>query len=706
MKPNKQQATPGRESKTSSNERNDQNGTATKVTAEDYHDNIDHCQEELQQVGLLASDLAQTKRESSTITTRLSALVPNILVKSHQQISFDCNKEPEEPQKASTLRKMLRGRENNNLAHSGDPVDVESNHKKASKCSLSTICCILFILMAISIAAVIVVFVCYSPQVLDSGDRCSDGLKRSHNYNLFSTKTTYTAAFYQLNRSPSVSSPSHEDHPDQQLDRNKVQLPNIFSSKRSLKELHDELAAKNCSLRRFQFFGRHAARTPDSDEIEKSRERLERIIKLIAQSRRQAELEALQSLGEQSAPQRLSTDQPSIQSPNVSEVVCHDPLSQLTSWDNWTHVEEGNQITELGYQESEAIAKRFKNIFPIFFDNNQAEINVHTTLELRTAQTALSFLRQIDNLKNINCPLTSFPLTTNRNPSNAKDIQGNDCFRRFLTLHHDPALSFHKDCKQFAKTYLSIGSHVLNSSSLEPIAESLTKKLQLSIALTPEDVKVIYDTCRYDTAQFGRLSVWCHLFEEKELKFLEYRKDVEDYHGDAYGLPYQYESACKVSRKVIKSFTEYASREHNATHQADFHFTHSTAIQRLIAASIDLSQDPAYLVSNELKYFSTGSVPDTRQWRTSLFSPFSANIAFNLYDCSTSTDLKGEGKSQQIDLDNLKVVVSLNEQPIKLKGCKDQICDFSSFVQNKRLFRHITDEECDLETICSQQIQL
>jgi hypothetical protein len=685
-----------------SNELEGQNNDAAAVATapgsvddKDYHDRIDHCQAEQQQVGLLASEFTEEQRTTRTISSRLSALVPNIMVKSHHQKSFDSV--PAEAQNTTTaakaMQKMLQEGDNNSARQSGDVVDLESNEKRSRRwCSKS--CCYSIALMALVVVGIFVGFYILSkPAVLSKEDTCHDEKGSFQNYKLFATKTLYTSAFNYINKSPQPTSdhqPSNHKHHDD-YDKNPGKMPDIFSSSASLESTHQELLSKHgCKLVKFHLFKRHAARTPDSEDIAKLNQLIDNIKSRIDFSKFMP---------------ALSSDQES--SANNSEVVCHGPMYQLREWKNFLSPEQGNLVTEFGFQESEAIANRLKRIYPEIFDGNMADIHFGTTQELRTAQTAISFLKQMANPPNGFCELNQYPAPNTVDKAKAEEIRQDSCFKQFLDQHQVKNLSFHKTCKEYKEgDRFGFTFNLSDDARTQFIADYVSSRLQLTgqNMLTPKETRAIYDLCRYETAQHGNTSIWCQFFRKSDLLFYEYLSDISDFYNDAYGQTELYQSTCAVTRDLLKSYKDTRSKLKglqisNQKPEAYFYFTHSAVIQRMIAASVDLRKDSGYSQETIKRNLASQEVPETREWRSSLFSPFSANIAFTLYHCPAFKDEKGDNSEEMsFDVSPLKVVVSLNEQPIKIDGCSSPVCDLNTLDLKTRLFRD--SSSCDLESIC------
>lgn len=525
---------------------------------------------------------------------------------------------------------------------------------------------VLFIAMSLSLAVLAAaLFALLTLRLLDQEDQCYQSSPSQHQpYKLFSTKTAYSTAFQQLNSSGP----------------NQPELPQIFAGAGSLSSLHAQLASDGCRPRQLHYLGRHAARFPDADSVEQTNRRLGEL---------QARIDPLPA----SAGQTKSNGS-----------VCFDPLAQYKQWATFMSPVQGNLVMSSGMLETRAIARRLKAILPEMFQANATKIVLGTTDELRTAQTALAFVAEFENFQLDGCRLDQFPALDSLDRDRALELLNNQCYQRFLDTFNTNKLSFHKTCRKFHQEVFPIIYHLnlKEPNRTRAIASSISKKLKLSKEnqLSAEEAQAIYDVCKFESALSGS-SIWCNLFTENDLRLYEYLNDIDDFFNQAYGHPDQSRSACPITRDLMAAFKAVRRADPSrAQPEAHFYFTHSEVIQKVLAASVDLEQDPDYMPRNILAYLKAGIAPKTRQWQTSLFTPFSANLAFILYECPKTGD-----QEAAVDLDAnespFKVVASLNERPIQLDGCSNVVCDLNQLLTDSRIDR---EKRCKLEDICKKNI--
>lgn len=579
---------------------------------------------------------------------------------------------------------------------------------------------ILLLSMSLTLIITAVLVAILTINLLDNQDTCFQNIPfQQPAYRLFSTKTSYSTAFSYLNLQSSdsnslASSPIGITKPS--VDKSSIELPSIFSKSDSLKTIHDRLttnqvqgdnSSPNCKVKQFHYFGRHAARFPSSKNIDQ-------INQLVSAVQNKIDLSKFSSLN------NASNNNNNINNPNNatsanSTNVCFNPLAPYKQWAPFATPNQGNLIIDSGIEDTDAIALRLKSIYPDFFNSSKTKIEIGCTEELRTAQTALVFLKHFDDFKLDFCSLDQFPTENVSDQAKADEIRANECFNQFIKKFYKEKLAFHKKCDDLQKVKFPLLYHLnlKEPNKTEFIANSVSKKLKLSKEdyLSPKEVDALYKICSYETALSGS-SIWCSLFSDSDLKFYEYISDVDDFFNQAYGHPDQSRSACPVTSELMKAFKtvkqQFDANRQQTAPEAYFYFTHSEVIQKILAASVDLEQDPQYQPSVILDHLRAGTSPKIRQWRTSIFTPFSANLAFTLYECSiqnSNTNYNYNNGEYTINVNQspFKVIASLNEQPIKLDGCADYVCDLNELMNDSRIDK---ERRCKLEDICRKKIEL
>lgn len=580
---------------------------------------------------------------------------------------------------------QLMSNQNNNNNNNAEHAAKDDPHNEMSFCCFIKKKWILFLSMIFTLLITAVLVAMLTINLLDNDDLCSNSFPLQRpSYKLFATKTTYSTAHNYL-----AASNAHETDYDQSV--YPIELPDIFSKSDSLKTIDERQKSQGCRVRQLHYFGRHAARFPNKNGIASMNKLL-------------TDVQARIDLSKFSLNNNHSNNNNNNKTHNATGV-CSNPLGPYKLWQSYFLPDQDNLVMESGYEETAAIAKRFKSLYPEMFDSKQTNVEFGVTDEIRTAQTALMFLKQIDNFPLDFCSLLEFPTDGPSDSTKANDIRNNKCFKSFLQKFHKDQLQFHKRCdllhvEDFPIPY---GLNLKEPNMTRFISESVSKKLKLSKdnQLTAKETDAIHKVCKFESALSGS-SIWCNLFSDQDLKFYEYLDDLDDYFGQTYGHPDLWRSSCPVTTELMIAFK--AARYHDpkrAKPEAHFYFTHSEVIAKILAASVDLDNDPGYSVKNTLNHLRSGTVPSARQWRSSLFTPFSANLAFTLYECPEVSKFDGKPVNFDVSDSSFKVVASLNEQPIKLDGCSGYVCDFNALNEDSRINK---EKRCRFEDICRKNI--
>lgn len=462
-------------------------------------------------------------------------------------------------------------------------------------------------------------------------------------YKLFGTKSTYSEATKQWS---SIEL---------------TQLPRQFS-KKSLKQVHNELTSENCMPVQLYYVGRHAARFPDSSDI-KAHNEFAQVIQ--------------EKLKQQQQP--------------VDKKLHH----LILDWEPMMIPEQDNLITLLGQKEEEGIARRFKSIYPRLLDNKVAEMKIGVTKERRTSQTAVAFLNSIVNFDYPSC--NDFKTNDVNHPQYSLEaIINNKCYEAMENNYQMNILTFHDECKKIRNknSNLSIKDQIrakiplikksANPKYVQFIADSIRDKLGVDL-ITKDDMEHAYDICKYEIAMTSS-SIWCSLFTNEQLIYLDYLEDVGDYNKDMYGLDILTKQTCPLVKDLVESLMQTMKDNEIIGKQkfkSNIYFTHVPILKRFFTAFQLFKDDENFTEDAFEEFIATKSPPNNRQWRSSFFVPFSGNIAFSLYKCKNN---------------NFKLVTSVDEKPIKIGGCTSEVCDMDQFVEFYKSYM-----QCDLNEICSGQ---
>lgn len=519
------------------------------------------------------------------------------------------------------------------------------------------LCRILVMSMIILFVTVLVLLIVY-PRKLGDIDRCGYDIQagKPHSYNLFGTKTQYSTVFNLLNKSSASS----------------YDLPELLTkSDMSLEQLDKTIReGSTCKPVRLHYFSRHAARYPSGSEMNKMKQLVEEVqSKIILPSARH------------------QTPNSDANSSNATE--CSDFLAYYKRWvPQWSAVQD-NMIMQSGYQETDLIAKRLQSIYPEFFDAKTSDIKVKTTNKVRTAHTALVFMK---NFKNYNppggCKVDDYH-TNSSDPAKAKEVLDDQCYSRLTKATVNEDIAFHETCDNLVSYNKTIDIQLTSDKRVESIIKSVSANLKLSDPLSATQVESLYKVCKYESALLGS-SKWCELFREGDLRMYEFLADVDDYLNQAVFEERYRDSTCPAFHDMLVEYSNMV-RDQNLKPQANYHFTHAEVIQRMFAVST-IEQIGNTKLSEIRSLLDKGEVDDNSlRWRSSFYSPFSANLMFAVYEC--------QGTNNSHDF---KLVSALNERPFHLDHCNKTICPLRPFVESfDGILQYRTT--CNMPKVCAQR---
>ncbi|CAI2188773.1 2304_t:CDS:2 [Funneliformis geosporum] len=260
-----------------------------------------------------------------------------------------------------------------------------------------------------------------------------------------------------------------------------------------------------------------------------------------------------------------------------------------------------------------------------------------------------------------------------------------------IPVLQDYELAIHRSCPRWQLTVQKNNKELekqisLFTSNLTKISNRISKKYNIdNQLLEPIHANYIYLACAYDIIFFNKHKHWCELLQQEEILILEYFNDMKYYYEFAYGNDLNKRLACKLVSEIVKSVDDYLNGD--SIVKADLKFTHSETIMFLYTF-LGLYEDSKPLTGD-----ANFDEISNRKFKTSEICPFSANIYFEIYTC-TSDKYTFFAKKKHEESTVVQVVV--NEKPVVIPGCDSKFCEWSKF---KELFSD--NLGCDFENICN-----
>ncbi|KAF9464573.1 histidine phosphatase superfamily [Collybia nuda] len=194
-----------------------------------------------------------------------------------------------------------------------------------------------------------------------------------------------------------------------------------------------------------------------------------------------------------------------------------------------------------------------------------------------------------------------------------------------------------------------------------------------------EDVFTMQQTCAYETVALG-YSKFCELFTEEEWDGFDYALDLSFWYGSAFGSPVARVQGIGWVQELVARLTHTPIATHNSSTNATLNdnpitfplgqslyvdATHEVVILNIITA-LNLTN---FATTGPLPY---DHIPKHRSFITSQLSPFSANMQFQLLEC---TSVPGP---------QIRIIINDGVTPLTgIKGCPEQrdgMCPVDTFV--------------------------
>ncbi|KAL8592670.1 hypothetical protein ACOMHN_037610 [Nucella lapillus] len=251
----------------------------------------------------------------------------------------------------------------------------------------------------------------------------------------------------------------------------------------------------------------------------------------------------------------------------------------------------------------------------------------------------------------------------------------------------DKVLRFHTLCEKYVQAVGENKSAIKeyykfeSGDQMTAVKKKIYSKLGISIPddlLSGGDIRTMYLMCGYEMAIFGS-SPWCQLFDEEDMKTLEYLGDLKHYYKNGPGHDINWKQACPLVSDMFYTMddaidaleTMDGSDDDEGYIIGQFAFGHAETLGPLYTA-LGLFNDSQPLRADNFQQVGE------RQFRTSLILPFGANLQFVLYECEPEEQyLKPEEEvSEHIPEYYLKLLV--NEKVHKFPGCEQEMCPYTT----------------------------
>ncbi|KAF9186545.1 PHOsphatase [Haplosporangium sp. Z 767] len=240
----------------------------------------------------------------------------------------------------------------------------------------------------------------------------------------------------------------------------------------------------------------------------------------------------------------------------------------------------------------------------------------------------------------------------------------------------------------------------------ESFLPALAKNLStiFGVDVTTDDTSLLYKMCGFEVSLYDDVSTWCQLLLQTEnggqrkgngkdelaldnfVKF-EILSDLEDYYTYGLGVPFNGFLGCKLGTSLLNSVELALTKDITAEGDGEeffrghFKFGHSETVMFLSSFLGLYDQDGTALTADM-----TAEQLAKREFRSSLFSQFASNIAFEVFRAKESSSSEPKGLIRLL----------VNEKPVLIPGCNTMFCEWSDF---KTVITK-AGAGCDFESCC------
>ncbi|KAH0950688.1 hypothetical protein HN011_001250 [Eciton burchellii] len=324
--------------------------------------------------------------------------------------------------------------------------------------------------------------------------------------------------------------------------------------------------------------------------------------------------------------------------------MCNRDLDNLKRWkpDEYLASERAEVLTPQGVEDMRLLARRLQSNFPELLLPNASNIT-SANYKFRATEARDSMESFMEGLFSSRTAI--FPEESSLN---------------------DTLLTAYKTCSVWQDAQPSEdteGDRFDAGPEFQNLVRNVSRRLGFLYNISADKIIAMYDACRYEKSwAVTKLSPWCAVFSKEELRILEYREDLNYYYKAGYGRDINSRLGCPLLHDMMQHFWNLARDETPNEPAGIFYFSDIISLQNLLT-TMGINEDPMPLAAFNYKDMAR------RQWRTSLISPFAANLIAVFYKCNDSTDRN-------------KVMFYLAEKPVRYDGCQVGLCDWQ-FLKSK-----------------------
>ena len=350
------------------------------------------------------------------------------------------------------------------------------------------------------------------------------------------------------------------------------------------------------------------------------------------------------------------------------------------------------EMSTLGLEEMYSIAKRFLSKFRGVLKHSYSNTNYSfvATDKLRSSQSAVAFAQGLFE--------GSGRLGPGKHQPVAVKFSG--------SYDDDHVLRIFEACPKWQKVTAksktggkSETAKFMKGPEMRKVLQNISDRLKLGkkILLRPSWVVEMFLMCAFGMQTDSADASWCSLFQEADLKVLEYLNDLKLYWDRSYGREINYKMSCPLYAEITDSFERFL--ESGKPHGV-FRFAHTGTVIPLLTM-LGLYNDTSPTRADNFDQQAN------RTFRISDVVPMGGNVAFVLYNCNNES-AKSESSGDQVEQESgaddrafrasqINIQLLVNEAAVPMPACGGHMyCSLKRFLS---YYSHIKSN-CDIKKIC------
>lgn len=346
----------------------------------------------------------------------------------------------------------------------------------------------------------------------------------------------------------------------------------------------------------------------------------------------------------------------------------------------------GKEMSSLGTEEMYSIGKRLLSKFPSALQHGYSNLNYSfiATDKLRSSESAVAFAQGLFEGKGHLGPGKYQPVAIKSSgPSN-----------------EDTYLRIFEACPKWKKRTAKANREYANFTKgpemrrvLEKISDRLKLGKSFSARLEYQWAVEMFLMCAFGIQTDSADTSWCDLFEEEDLKVLEYLNDLKLYWDRSYGRKINHRMSCRLYENITVSFNRFL--ESGKPHGV-FRFAHTGTVIPLLTM-LGMYKDVVPLRADNYL------LQANRKFRISNVVPMGGNVAFVLYNCKneSSMNLSDEADEKRtFSVSQMTIQLLVNEAAVPMPACGGRMyCGLQKFLN---YYSHIK-RNCDIDRICGKK---